>query len=190
MYCHYIARKEKFMKSTKKLALCGVFGALSVTVMLLGSIIPMATYMCPAIAAFFLLPVVYEYKEKTAFTLYLVVSILSMLLVAEKEYAVMYAFVFGLYTVFKFKADKIKPKILQYTLKALYAAVMTVACYSVMLFVFTSPALLSDFEGMTVWLAVAFVVLFTITFVLYDIAAGKMFILYYYRLRPKLIKGR
>ena len=76
------------MKNTKRIALCGMFGALSVTIMLLGSLIPFATYMCPAIAAFFILPIVYEYKEKTSFMLYLAVSILSLILVAEKELSV------------------------------------------------------------------------------------------------------
>ena len=179
-----------FMKSTKKIALCGVFGALSITVMLMGYLIPFATYMCPAIAAFFLLPIVYEYKEKTAFTLYLTVSVLCILLVPEKEYAMMYTFVFGLYSVFKFRADKIKPKFLQIALKALYAVATTAACYALLLFVFPSPVLTGDFSDFTVGLAIAFLVLFAITFVLFDFASGKMFILYYYRLRPKLIKGK
>ncbi len=176
------------MKNTRKIALCGMFGALSITVMLLGSIIPLATYICPAIAAFFILPIVYEYKEKTGFMLYVTVSILSMLLVAEKEFAFVYIFIFGLYSVFKFRADKVKPKFLQYLLKALYCIVMTVICYSLLLFVFSSPSVLADFGDFTFWLAAVFVVIFTITFMLFDFACGKMFILYRYYLRPKLIK--
>lgn len=178
------------MKNTKKIALCGVFGALSITIMLIGYLFPFATYMCPAIAAFFLLPVVYEYREKTAFTLYLAVSVLCMLLVPEKEYAMMYTFVFGLYNVFKFKFDKIRPNFLQFSLKVLYCVTTLCVCYGLLLFVFPSPVLTGDFADFTIWLAVAFVVLFTVTFMLFDFATGKMFILYYYRLRPKLIKGR
>lgn len=176
------------MKSTKKVALCGMFGALSVTIMLLGSVIPFATYMCPAIAAFFILPIVFDYDEKTGFMLYSVVSILSMLIVAEKEFALMYVFVFGLYSVFKFRADKIKPTFIQYTLKALYCLVMTALCYGLLLFVFPSPLLTEEFGDFTLWLGVAFLALFTIVFLLFDFASSKMFILYRYYLRPKLIK--
>ena len=176
------------MKNTKRIALCGMFGALSVTVMLLGSIIPFATYMCPAIAAFFILPIVYEYKEKTGFMLYLVVSILSFLLVAEKEFALMYIFVFGLYSVFKFRMDKIKPKFVQYLLKALYCIVMTAVCYGLLLIVFPSPVLMEDFGDFTLWIAVAFLALFTVVFLLFDFASSKMFILYRYYMRPKLIR--
>ena len=176
------------MKNTKRIALCGMFGALSVTVMLLGSLIPMATYMCPAIAAFFILPIVYEYKEKTGFMLYLVVSILSVLLVAEKEFAFIYVFLFGLYNVFKFRMDKIKPAFLQYTLKTLYCIVMTAVCYGLLLFVFPSPLLTEEFGDFTLLLGVAFAVLFVVVFLLFDFASRKMFILYCYYLRPKLIK--
>jgi len=176
------------MKNTKKIALCGMFGALSITVMLLGSIIPMATYMCPAIAAFFILPIVHEYEEKTGFMLYLVVSILSMLLVAEKEFALIYVFVFGLYSVFKFRADRIKPKFIQYLLKALYCTIMTALCYGLLLFVFPSPLLTEEFGELTLWFGIAFLALFTITFLLFDFACSKMFILYKYYMRPKLIK--
>lgn len=176
------------MKNTQKIALCGVFGALSVTVMLLGSIIPFATYMCPAIAAFFLLPVVFEYGEKTGFTLYAAVSVLSLLFVAEKEFALIYVLIFGLYSVFKFKADKIKPFVLQMTFKTLFAVIGILACYGLLLFVFPSPVLLNDFEGFTVWLAAIFVVMLTVTFLLYDFAAGKIFLLYRIKLRPKLVK--
>ena len=176
------------MKNTKRIALCGMFGALSVTIMLLGSLIPFATYMCPAIAAFFILPIVYEYKEKTGFMLYLAVSILSLILVAEKELAMIYVFIFGLYSVFKFRMDKIKPKFVQYLLKGLYCIAMTAVCYGLLLFVFSSPVLTEDFGDFTLMLGIAFVALFAVTFLLFDFASSKMFILYRYYLRPKLIK--
>ncbi len=178
------------MRHSDKMALCGVFGALSIVIMLFGYLIPLATYACPALAAFFLLPVAYEYKEKTAFTLYLAVSFLSLILIPEKEFVMMYVFVFGLYSAFKFKADKIKPKLLQIVLKALYSLVTTFLCYYVLLVIFPNPVLSGEMGDMTIGLAVAFFVLFMITFLMYDFAAGKMFIVYYYKLRPKLVKKR
>lgn len=178
------------MKTTHKTALCGVFGALSIVIMLMGSIIPMATYMCPAIAAFLILPVVAEYGEKTGFTLYAAVSLLSMIMIAEKEFVLMYICVFGLYSVFKFKADRIKPKFLQFVLKAVYAFATTAATYALLLVVFPNPALSGEFGDMSAWLVIAFFVLFVVTFLMYDFAAKIMFILYKQRLRPKLFKGK
>ena len=178
------------MKNSRKIALCGVFGALSITVLLIGFMIPMATYACPAIAAFLLLPIAYEYGEKTSFTLYLAVSVLSVVLIPEKEFVMMYVFVFGLYTAFKFKADTIKPKLLQLVFKALYAFVTTFLCYAVLLFVFPNPVLTGEIGDAGLALIVAFFIVFVITFLLYDFAAGKMFLLYKYKMRPRLFRNR
>ncbi|MEG0092329.1 MAG: hypothetical protein RSA20_10945, partial [Oscillospiraceae bacterium] len=87
------------VRNSKKIALCGVIGALSITILLFGFMVPFATYACPAIAAFLLLPIAYEFKEKTAFTLYAAVSFLAIFLIPDKELAMMYIMVFGLYTV-------------------------------------------------------------------------------------------
>ena len=176
------------MKKTKQMALCGVFGALSITILLFGFMVPMATYICPAAAAFLLLPVAYEYGEKTSFTLYLAVSVLAMILIPEKEFVLMYVFVFGLYSAFKFRADKIRPKLLQMVLKTVFAIVTTFLSYFVLLVVFPNPVLTGEFGEMGMALIIAFFALFAVTFLMYDFAAGRMFVLYYYRLRPKLIK--
>ncbi|MBP1551091.1 MAG: hypothetical protein J6C04_02305 [Oscillospiraceae bacterium] len=178
------------MKSSKKIALCGMFGALSITILLIGFMIPMATYACPALAAFFLLPIAYEYKEKTAFTLYLAVSALALILIPEKEFVLMYVFVFGLYTAFKFKADKIKPKLLQLLLKSLFAFLSTLFCYVLLLVVFPNPLLAGEIGDAGIALIAAFFIVFVITFLMYDFAAGKMFLVYKYKMRPKLFKSR
>lgn len=178
------------MKSSKKIALCGMFGALSITILLMGSIIPLATYACPALAAFFLLPIAYEYKEKTAFTLYFAVSVLALILIPEKEFVMMYVFVFGMYTAFKFKADKIKPKFWQIILKSLFAFLSTLFCYVILLVVFPNPMLSGEIGDAGIALIAAFFILFILTFLMYDFAAGKMFLVYKYKMRPKLFKNR
>ena len=61
-------------KQTKKTALCGVLGALSITFLLMGFLFPFATYVSPALAASLLIIVVYEYGIKTGLTLFTAVS--------------------------------------------------------------------------------------------------------------------
>ena len=102
----------------------------------------------------------------------------------------MYVFVFGFYSVFKFRADKIKPKFVQFVLKALYAFITTFISYALLLFVFPSPVLTNDFSDMTTGIVIAFFVLFVITFMLYDFATKIMFVLYNSRLRPRIMKKR
>ena len=178
------------MKTTQKTALCGMFGALSIVILLMGSIIPLATYMCPAIAAFLILPVVAEYGEKTGLTLYAAVSLLSLMLIAEKEFVLMYVCVFGLYSVFKVRADRIKPKALQFVLKSVYTLLTTIASYALLLFVFPNPALMGEFDDFTTLLLIVFFALFVVTFLIYDFTAKVMFVLYRQRIRAKIFRNR
>ena len=94
-------------KNTMKIALCGVLGALAVTLLLMGFMFPFATYACPALAASLLMIIVYEYGVKTGLTLYAAVSILGLMMVPDQELVFMYIFVFGLYTVVKLPIDRI-----------------------------------------------------------------------------------
>ena len=70
---------------SQKIALCGVLGALSVVLLLVGAALQIGTYAAPMLAAFLLIPVLDEYGPKYALLLYATVSILSVLLVPELE---------------------------------------------------------------------------------------------------------
>ena len=72
---------------SQKIALCGVLGALSVVLLLVGAALQIGTYAAPMLAAFLLIPVLDEYGPKYALLLYATVSILSVLLVPELELA-------------------------------------------------------------------------------------------------------
>ena len=49
---------------SQKIALCGMLGALSVVLLLLGSALQIGTYAAPMLAAFLLIPVLEEYGYK------------------------------------------------------------------------------------------------------------------------------
>ena len=68
--------KEK----SRKMALCGVLCALSTVCMLLGGIIPFATFCCPALAAALLTPLLFEAGDKMTLAAYAAVAVLSLLL--------------------------------------------------------------------------------------------------------------
>ena len=55
---------------SQKIALCGMLGALSVVLLLLGSALQIGTYAAPMLAAFLLIPVLEEYGTRYALTLY------------------------------------------------------------------------------------------------------------------------
>ena len=64
--------KEK----SRKMALCGVLCALSTVCMLLGGIIPFATFCCPALAAALLTPLLFEVGDKMTLAAYAAVAVL------------------------------------------------------------------------------------------------------------------
>lgn len=171
-----------------KIALCGVTGALCITILMMGFLFPFATYACPAAAAGLLLPIAYEYKQKTAFTLYVAVSFLSLMLVPEQELVFMYIFVFGLYTVLKFSVDRIKSKALRFAAKLAYINMSLAVSYGLLLIIFPVAALINEFSGYSFGFMALLVTMFNLTFFLYDKAIEKLLIIYVYRLRPKIFK--
>ena len=86
---------------SQKIALCGMLGALSVVLLLLGSALQIGTYAAPMLAAFLLIPVLEEYGTRYALTLYVCVAILAVLFVPETELALFYVLVMGYYPVLR-----------------------------------------------------------------------------------------
>ena len=78
-----------------RVAFCGVLAALMIAVMLLGTMIPTTTYICPALAGVLLLPVVWEFGFRTGALLYLAVALLSLILSPNKEAALFFVLLFG-----------------------------------------------------------------------------------------------
>lgn len=175
-------------KNTMKIALCGVTGALIIVILLMGFMFPFATYACPAIAACILFPIAYEYKEKTAFTLYVATSFLALMLVPDQELVFMYVFVFGFYTIVKFPIDKLKNKPIRLALKFIYINISVCLSYAILLFIFPVQALVNEFSEYGVAFIVMLMVMFNIMFMIYDKALEKILLLYIYKFRKRILK--
>ena len=79
-------------QSTKELALCGVMTALSVVLLCLGGVIPLAVYACPMLASCALLVLRERCSARYAWCCWLAVAILTLLLGPDKEAAALYLF--------------------------------------------------------------------------------------------------
>lgn len=128
---------------SQKIALCGVLGALSIVLLLLGSALQIGTYAAPMLAAFLLIPVLEEYGAKYALLLYITVSILAVLFVPETELAFFYVFVMGYYPVLRVRLAKLRPAALRWAVKLLVFNVGTVLVYA-LLFALLGPAVLDE----------------------------------------------
>ena len=124
---------------SQKIALCGVLGALSVVLLLLGSALQIGTYAAPMLVSFLQIPVLEEYGGKYALLLYITVSILAVLLVPETELALFYALVMGYYPVLRKAMQRVKSTLLRWITKFAVFNAGTVLMYLV-LFALLGPA--------------------------------------------------
>ena len=74
-----------------RMAVCGVTAALAAAIMLVGTWVPAATFCCPVLASLLLIPVEREYGVRLSLCWYGAVAVLSLLLAADKEAALLFA---------------------------------------------------------------------------------------------------
>lgn len=167
------------MKQSSKCAIGGIVAALSLVLMISVAVIPFLTYALPALAGALIIFIVVEIDKKWAFGVYATVAILGMILVPDKEVAVMYLALFGYYPIFKALIESKFPVVIEWIIKIL-SFVLTMA---------GSYYLMMKFMGVTIdeteeWGVMAYPILLgmgTFAFILYDIALTKMISLYVHR---------
>ncbi len=168
------------------IALCGVFGALSVVVMLLGSIVPIAMYIAPALAALLVVVAIEECDKKMAATLYLAVSLISLLFVPEREVAFVYVFLLGYYPLIKDKLDGLHPKWKSTGAKLLLFNVSLAVAYGLLALLFL-PGLGQMHMATVEWvMTIAIWLLGNLSFYLFDRAIVVLLLVYRIRLKPRL----
>ncbi|MGN0543194.1 MAG: hypothetical protein ACI4JG_07070 [Acutalibacteraceae bacterium] len=164
------------MKQSSKCALGGIVAALSLVLMISVAIIPFLTYALPAVAGALIIFIVVEIDRKWAFGVYSTVAILSMLLVPEKEVAVMYLAFFGYYPILKSLIEAKIPTVLGWVLKLLsFISTMVISYYLMIRFMGVTLDETEEFGMMAIPLLLG---MGTVAFVLYDIALTKMITLY------------
>ena len=172
-------------RESSKIAFCGLMVALSVSLMLTGGLIPIATYCAPMAGGILLLPILLEYGKKTAWTAYAACALITMLLCTDKEAAFFYLFL-GYYPLLKWEIERIKNKKLRLPCKLLVFNLSIVAMYMVLGLLLNMQAIIQDFTEMGVWLTIAFLVMLNICMLLYDRLLFPMVYLYVNKLKPRL----
>ncbi len=149
-------------------ALGGVMAALAMVIMSMGTLIPVATYVCPMLCAVLLQMVLKICGQRIAWAWYGAVAILSLLLAPDKEAAAVFAFL-GYYPIVKPKLDRLKGKRLW---KTLLFNVSTLVMYWLLMHIFGLDQIASDFEEMGAVMTVIMLILGNVTFFLLDRLLG------------------
>ena len=136
--------------SAKSVALGGVMAALAVVIMCLGGIIPLATYVCPVLCAMILAMVFQLTDRRIAWTWYVAVSLLSLLLGPDKEAAAGFVFL-GYYPIIKPWIDKRKVPFL-WKLVVFNLSIGTM--YALLIYLFRLEQVIRDFSDFGIALTV------------------------------------
>ena len=174
------------MTHTKKIALCGIFAGLSLALMWMVSFVPWMDYALPAVAGLFVFALVIELGPLWPTGVYVATSILSALLLPNKNVALIYIMFFGGYPVLRLLLERRLPKWFAWICKLAVFNAMAVAAYYLAVFVFQFE--LSDFgPNFGRYAAIVMLAVGNFAFVLYDAAILSSFeALYTKRWRKKL----
>ncbi|MBQ8359440.1 MAG: hypothetical protein IJX37_05975 [Oscillospiraceae bacterium] len=146
------------------IALGGVLAALAVVIMSMGTLIPVATYVCPMISAVLLQVVLKTCGKRIAWAWYGAVAILSLLLAPDKEAAAVFV-ALGYYPILKPRLDRLKGKWLW---KGLLFNSVILAVYWLLLHLFGMDQLAAEFAEMGTVMTAVMLVLGNVTFFLLD----------------------
>lgn len=169
-----------------QITLGGIMGALAVIVMVVGSMLGIATYIAPTLAGILIYPVSIEFGKKTGWLTFAVVSVLALILAPDKELAFAFVFIFGYYPIVKDSYEKLHSRLLALALKLLTFNVAVVAMYFFILNIIAMEAVVQDFQdksgGYMLWL----LLLGNVTFLILDYLLSFCRLFYLKKIRPKI----
>ena len=164
------------MKKTRYTTISGMVSALSVVIMLLTNIMPSMMYVIPIVTGAIVFAVNEIIGKKWAVGVFFVTSLISFILLTDKETALNYTLFFGYYPLLKPIFEKL-PKVLSWVVKLVAFNVAITVIGLIVTFIFKLPFLDEDLGKFTIPL---FAVMFNLVFVMYDV----MFTVFKKRLAP------
>lgn len=151
--------------SAKFMALGGVTAALAVVIMSMGTLIPLATYVCPMLCAVLLMVVLRMTGSRIAWAWYGAVAILSLLLAPDKEAAAVFVFL-GYYPIIKPWIDQRRFAVI-WKLALFNTAIL--AMYGLLIFVLGIDAIGAEFREMGMALTLVTLILGNATLFMLDV---------------------
>lgn len=158
------------IKAARSMAFGGIMAALAVVIMCIGTLLPLATFVCPAVCILIAHFVWKTCGSKTAWAWYGAVAILSMLLSPDKEAAGVFVFV-GYYPIVKPWFDRSRLRLLW---KSVLFNSAVFALYAFLVFLLGMTETVEEFREAGAVLAVVTLVLGNVTFYLLDILLSRI----------------
>ena len=172
-------------QQSRKVALCGVLCGLAVVVLLLGGLFSLAVYCAPLLAMAVLLPVLEEYGPGTAGAAYGAVAILALLLVPDRETALVYVF-FGWYPILRPRIAALPSLPVRIVCRLGVCGLSMFLLYGVTIRLLGLTAVTEELgDG---WLTAALAAMGCAVFLLLDLALGRLTVLWRRKLRRRFFR--
>jgi len=174
------------LKNSYKIAVSGVCTDLSVVLMFLGSMLYVFSYAVPVMLGLLMMMLHKTFGKKCAFITFFSVSLLSLILVAEKEGVLLYILFFGYYPVIKPRLDLLKSGLLRALCKICLFNAALISAELLAYYAFRIPFF--EGSGSHALFAAVFTGAMNIIFILYEFMLNSYYTLYVNRLEPKIKK--
>ena len=174
------------MKS-KKIALVGMMCALATVIMMMGGLIPLATFICPLLAGLTLIPVFVECGERLSWGAYIAIALLSLMLCPDKEAALLFAFL-GYYPVLRWRLDQIRSAVLRLLARLAVFNAAVISMYLVSIFIFQMAAIAAEYRALGLAMTLLTLLLGNITLLVYDVVLRRFTMIYVVKFRDKLMR--
>ena len=166
--------------------MCGLAAALCVTLMFLGGILYIFAYTVPMLLGLVTVMIKKTFGTGSAVSVYIATSILSLILVPEKETVMMYVLFFGYYPIIRTYLDRIKSKIISLSLKLIIFNACVAVIELICVYVFGIPFFEDgDFSKA---MLIVFALAMNVIFIMYEHLL-KYFVLLYERKIEKRLKN-
>ncbi len=154
--------------SASSAALGGILAALAVVIQSMGTLIPVATFVCPVICMLLLQVVLRRCGARVAWAWYAAVAILCALLTPDKEAAAVFVFL-GYYPILKPKIDALP---VRWAVKLVYFNAAVLIMYWLLMNLLGMAYLVEEFSQLGIVMTVITLVLGNLTFFLLDRLLG------------------
>ena len=155
-----------------QMALGGILAALAVVIMSMGTLIPVATYVCPMLCCLLLQLVVKTCGGRIGWAWFGAVAILALLMAPDKEAAAVFLCI-GYYPILKPKFDRFP---IPWIPKALVFNTAIVCMYWVLMHIIGLESVVQEFQEFTAATTALLLILGNVTFFLLDRLLSRRFI--------------
>ena len=150
--------------SARHIAFGGMFAAVAMVIMNFGSLIPVATFVCPMLCMMILAFVRKMCGQRIAWAWYGAVAILTLIMAPDKEAAAVFAFL-GFYPIVKIKLDKIP---FGFAVKLTLFNVLILLMYALLIHLFGMAQIAAEYREMGIAMTAVMLILGNVAFFLLD----------------------